>query len=75
MQKRKEMTEPTRKQKHFAKEIATRLRIDMPTENTSYAYWKFINDHVKEFNKKKRYDFYSAYEEDFEDVYSFSDLC
>ena len=48
------MTEPTRNQKHFAKEIATRLRIDMPTENTSYAYWKFINDHVKEFNKKKK---------------------
>ena len=47
----------------------------MPTENTSYAYWKFINDHVKKFNKKKRYDFYSAYEEDFEEVYSFSDFC
>ena len=69
------MTEPTRKQKHFAKEIAIRLRIDMPTENTSYAYWKFINDHISEYNLKRSDDFYRAYEEDFGEVYSFSDFC
>jgi hypothetical protein len=40
---------PSDKQIQLAENISIRLRIDLPDEFTSYAYWKFINEHIEEW--------------------------
>ena len=49
---------PSKKQIKFAKLIANTLGINLPKENTSYAYWKFINDNITEYNTIHNYDLY-----------------
>ena len=46
------MNKPTEKQIKFAKEIANKLDLELPKENTKQAYWKFINDNVSEYRTR-----------------------
>ena len=62
---------PSKKQIKFAKLIANTLRIDLPKEDTSYAYWKFINDNITEYNAIHNYDLY----EEISEVYSYDWFC
>ena len=45
------MANPTEKQKRFAEAIADKLGIPMPEEETSKAYWQYIQD-----NREAYYD-------------------
>ena len=45
------MANPTEKQKRFAEAIADKLGIPLPEEETSKAYWQYIQD-----NREAYYD-------------------
>lgn len=57
------MKTASRAQVKFAKIIANKLKIDLPEENTSYEYWKFIHDNREKFDKLQRESAVEFYEE------------
>lgn len=48
------MKKASEKQVRFAQMIARELRIALPIENTSYAYWKFISDNKDRYEQSLR---------------------
>lgn len=62
---------PSKKQIKFAQLIANTLGINLPKEDTSYAYWKFINNNITEYNTIHNYDLY----EEIGEVYSYDWFC
>lgn len=66
------MNEPTEKQIKFAKEIADKLDLELPKENTKQAYWKFINDNVSEYQTRMLCVKYMCEEEELDDIFGTS---
>lgn len=46
------MKTPTEKQIKYARLIANCLKYSLPEEFSKQAYWKFINDHIDEYNNR-----------------------
>ena len=63
----------TAKQIEYAKKISKKLQVDLPKENTAYAYWKFIHDNEDKF-MWNRYNG-SAEGEFMEEYGNFGDYC
>ena len=45
------MKKPSEKQIVFAELISAATKIPLPQEQTAFAYWKYIQDNLEEYNK------------------------
>lgn len=52
------------KQINYAKKIARILNIELPQEETAYAYWQFINKHQIDYKYAVTNDFNETYGEE-----------
>lgn len=61
------MKPASEKQVAFAKDISSCLRIPLPTINSAYSYWKFINENVSAFVDCINND--PAFDDDYQDMF------
>lgn len=61
------MRPASEKQIAFAKDISECLHIPLPTVDSAYLYWKFINEHFKAFSDYVSND--PAFDDDYQDMF------